>query len=192
MLFDCHPTTAIVISFRSFRPFLWLFVWPPAIPPLHFVVRSFRLFQPSSSCLYLTVGAVLPLEPFRRRHSWPLQFWPQFGPYGRRSAVAFVGFDHRLAATTIDIALRPLPSVHSNCRHSFRLPPFIPPSLRSLWPLLGHSGCSFDRTCSSSFFFFAIITGSVPLFHHRLCLSPFPAPLFLTHSYCHISFLDII
>ena len=139
-------------------------------------------------------GTGLPKDTWSFHLSWPTLF----GPSGHCSAVAFVGFDHRLAATTIDIALRPLPSVHSDCRCSFRLPTFIliaavhsglsPVIVATPWPLrsLVRSSMLFV------FFFFAIITGSVPLFHHRLRLSPFPGPLFLAHSYCRISFLDII
>ena len=104
-------------------------------------------------------------------------------------AASATNFDHRLAATTIYVALRPLASAYFDCLRSFR-------------PLLGHADhCGHSSAtpiarCSViaaiRFFLFAIVIGFVRIFHHRLRLSPFPAPLFLAHSYCRISFLDIV
>ena len=82
--------------------------------------------------------------------------WPIRPSFGRcfcwfRSSVGCHHDRHRSSSTSL---------------RSFRLPPFIPASLRSLWPLLGHSGRSFDRRCYSSFF----------LRHHHGLRSLIPSP----------------
>ena len=127
-MFDCHLTTAIVISFRPFRPFLWSFVRLPAILPLQFVVRSFWLFWPSFSRRPsgLFCGSGHSGTVILGRHN--------FGRYSAHRPLLFLAasatnFDHRLAATTIYFALCPLGSTHLDCLHLF-------------WPLPGHCGHS--------------------------------------------------
>ena len=179
-----YSSLSIIVWVPSDHRHCYLF---PALPTISLVVSpaAGHSAAPLHCSLILAIPTVFLTSIFGRRGCFATlailapQFWPLFGPSGRRSAVAFVGFDHRLAATTIDIALRPLPSVHSDCRRSFRLPPFIPIAAihsdcrRSFRPLSGHCGHSSATPVARS------IVDAIRLFflrHHHGLRSLIPSP----------------
>ena len=86
-------------------------------------------------------------------------------------ATSAIDFDHRLAATMIDVALRPLASVHSDC-------------LRSFWPLSSHCGHSSTTPVTRS------IVDDIRLFSSPSspALFPYSITAFVCFHFRHHSF----